>query len=311
MSQESMLHSFSSRTLAVETHGLVKRFKKTTALAGLDLAVPESSVYLLVGPNGAGKTTVLRTLLDMVRPTSGTATVFGLDTNTGGDRIRAATGWVPEQARAPYGWMSVERMLRYHAQYFPSWDTGYERHLREALRVKDGERCANLSKGETRKVQLVMAMAHRPALLVFDEPTDGLDPLIRDRFQSLLADHIAGSPTTVLISSHLVHESAMIADHIGVIDRGRLHAQFDRATLESKLKRYTAVVPDGWQPPGALPGRVLSQRIEGSEARWVIFGDEAPVTDALRAAGVDVRDVKALTFAEAAPIIMESQEVPV
>ena len=115
-----------------------------------------------------------------------------------------------------YDWMEVGDLLRFHAAYYSTWDTAYAKTLVQSLGVKTDDRFGTLSKGESRRVQLVMALAHRPGLLLLDEPTDGLDPVIRDRFFAVLASHLAENETTVLISSHLVYESELFADHLGV-----------------------------------------------------------------------------------------------
>ncbi|MYF62611.1 MAG: ABC transporter ATP-binding protein, partial [Gammaproteobacteria bacterium] len=165
---------------AVTTRGLAKRFGSTRALDGLDLQVPEGAVYVLVGPNGAGKSTLIRTLVGLVRYQAGTVSVLGRDPADRGAEVRAGIGYVPEDYRVGYAWMTVGRLLEHQAVYHPSWDAVYARELRTRYGIDPGRKCHTLSKGQSRRVQLVLALAHRPPLLLLDEPTDGLDHVVRD-----------------------------------------------------------------------------------------------------------------------------------
>jgi ABC-2 type transport system ATP-binding protein len=183
----------------------VKKFKRNVALDGLDLTVPEGAFYLLVGPNGAGKSTTLRILLDILRANEGRAEVFGMDSRSGAV-VRAQIGWVPETHNHPTPWAKVRTVVGIHAAYYPAWDAAYAERLVKLFEIKMDRRLNTLSKGEARRVQLLMALAHHPPLLLLDEPTDGLDPLAREIVVSVLAEHLAEFPTTVIASTHLVDE---------------------------------------------------------------------------------------------------------
>lgn len=289
---------------AVETRGLVKRFGRRVALDGMDLRVPVGSVYVLVGPNGAGKTTTLRILLDLVRPDAGVAAVLGHDSVSEGAQVRALCGYLPERADAGYSWMKVQQLLDHHASYRRNWDAGYAQQLMERLEVRDHTRFGKLSKGESRRVQLVMALAHRPQVLLLDEPTDGLDPVMRDEALSLLSDHVAASETTLIISTHLVYEVEGLGDHIGVLKDGVLAAQLDRETLRSRLRRYTLEITDGWNGPEGLTERIVRRSGTGREVAWTVWGMETEVVERLKAGGGKVRDVEPLTLEEAAVALM-------
>ena len=218
----NLLNPMHGTEAAVTASSLSKRYGKQTALDDLSLTVPEGAVYILVGPNGAGKTTFLRSLLDLARADSGEAKVFGLSSVDDGPTVRASIGYVPDSRDLSFSGYRVGELLHHHSVYFPGWDSEYASQLTQALDINLEVRCSTLSKGQARRVQLVQALAHRPALLLLDEPTDGLDPLVRDRVFGLLADHLASSPTTVLISTHLVHEVEGLGDHLGVLRAGRL-----------------------------------------------------------------------------------------
>jgi ABC-2 type transport system ATP-binding protein len=290
--------------LAIDTRSITKRYGNKTALSGLELTVPESAVYLLVGENGAGKTTALKLLLDLVRPNNGTTSVFGLDPARDGAMIRAGIGYVPEDRGPACGWMRVAKLLAYHAAHFSSWDNDYANHLIDALGADTTSRYKSLSKGEARRVQLVTALAHRPRLLLLDEPTDGLDPVSRDRFFALLADHLATSPTTILISSHLVYEQELFADHLGVIRNGTLTAQVDRDKLDHHMRRYVAETPEGGIGDAGLGDAIINQHSGTGGVDWVVWGDKTDVTAAMEGAGATVRHVKRLTLTEAARALM-------
>jgi len=285
---------------AIRALDLHKSYGDQVALRGLDLTVAEGAVYILVGPNGAGKTTTLRTLLDLSRADRGTVTVFGRDPIDDGAAVRASIGWVPDRHDLAFPDFTVGQLLRHHAAYFPGWDDTYAQRLVRDLEIPLPARCGTLSKGQARRVQLVMALAHRPPLLLLDEPTDGLDPLVRDRVIGMLADHLAASPTTVLLSTHLVHEVEGLGDHLGVLRSGRLLAQIERDELSRRLVRVRGEVAEGWPEAAlALPFPVVARGGRGRERSWTLWTDGEPVEAALGAAGITVRSAHALGLEEA------------
>jgi ABC-2 type transport system ATP-binding protein len=296
------------RDPAVEARGVKKRFGSRVALAGLDLQVPRGSVYVLVGPNGSGKTTTLRVLLDLVRADAGRAGILGHDTVAEGPQARALAGYVPERQDAGYGWMKVQTLLDHHASYRPTWDAAYARHLMERLGVRDHTRFGKLSKGEARRVQLVMALAYRPPVLLLDEPTDGLDPVMRDEALALLSDHVAEAETTLLISTHLVYEVEGLGDHLGVLKEGALRVQLDRETLRRQLRRYRLEVPSGWGGVDALQDRVVQKDGSGRELAWTAWGDEEEVVARLQAGGATVREVEPLTLERSAVTLLAMRD---
>jgi len=286
--------------LSVSTSKVRKRWGRRVALDGATLTVPEGSAYVLVGPNGAGKTTLMRVLLDLVRADEGTATVSGRDSVRDGAAVRALCGWLPEREDAGYGWMRVQDLLSHHAAYRPAWNAGYADRLLDRLGVRDHTRFGKLSKGEARRVQLVMALAHCPPVLLLDEPTDGLDPLMREQALEVLTDHLATYQTTLLVSTHRVAEVEGLGDHLGVLREGRLEAQLDRETMRARLCRYTIGVPEGWSGAPALNGDVVRRSGGGREMAWTVWGTRQEVIGRLSGAGAEVRDVAPVTLEEAA-----------
>ncbi|CAA9354598.1 MAG: hypothetical protein AVDCRST_MAG68-3946 [uncultured Gemmatimonadetes bacterium] len=285
---------------AVATHGLSKRYGRESALREVELRVPDGAVYVLVGVNGAGKSTLFKVLMNLERPDAGTAQVFGMDTGREGPQVRAQVGYVPERQDAPYRGMTCARLLRHAAAFYPEWDHGYADHLTRALGIQPQRRVGGLSKGETRRLQLVLALAHRPPLLLLDEPTDGLDPVVRRRALALLAEHLADAPTTVVISTHHIHELESLADHVGVLREGRLVAQMPREELQRTVRSYRLEVPQGWEAPRELQATGVRRSSAGRDLRCTLVGEERVVTRRLAAAGARVRQVSTLALEDAA-----------
>ncbi|MDX1623591.1 MAG: ABC transporter ATP-binding protein [Gemmatimonadota bacterium] len=296
-------------SLTVETESLTKRFGAKEALRGLDLQVPEGAVYLLVGPNGAGKTTTLRILMNLLKADSGAARVLSFDPRRDGPEVRARTGYVPERHDRGYPWMTVARTIEHHAAYRPGWDAAYANRLAEVFEIEAEREFGDLSKGQARRVQLLLALAHRPPLLLLDEPTDGLDPVMRDVTLGLLAEHVAESPTTLLISTHRVYEMERMADHVGVLHEGRLLAQTSRERLHRMLRRYLLQIPERWEREPDLDG-VVRKSGNGREVQWTVWGEEAEVSDRLARAGATVREVVPLTLDEATITLLGRREEP-
>ncbi len=285
--------------LAVDTRGISKRFDSQVALSDVSLQVPVGAVYLLVGPNGAGKSTTLKVLLDLMRADQGTATVFGLDSRAQAPEVRANVGYVPERPDWGYGWMRVGRLLEHHALYYPTWDVAYANRLIEKFELRLDRKMGVLSKGQARRVHLTMALAHRPPLLLLDEPTDGLDPFMRDETLGVLADHLAESETTVVLSTHHVEEVERLADHIGVLRSGQLRAQMSREDLDAGLRRYRVEVPEKWTGVASLNSSVLRRVTAPREVQWTVWGPEADVVQKLSASGGTVREVARLSLLDA------------
>ena len=286
--------------IAVATHGLSIRYGSETALAGVDLRVPEGAVYVLIGANGAGKSTAMKVLLNLERPHAGRAEVFGLDTASRGPEVRAQVGYIPEQHAHDYGWITCGRLIQHVAAHYPAWDSAYAAHLIDVFGVRPQRKVGTLSKGEARRLQFVLALAHRPPLLLLDEPADGLDPIVRNRTLAHLAEHLADTPTTVLIATHHIHEVESLADHVGVLSAGRLVAQMSRDEVRRTVLRYRVEVPEGWEAPAELRTPSLRRSRPGREAQWTLVGEPDEVTARLAGAGATVRDVTPLALEEAA-----------
>jgi ABC-2 type transport system ATP-binding protein len=238
--------------------------------------------------------------MNLERPDSGTAEVFGLDTARRGPEARAQIGYVPERHDAGYRWMTGAQLLSHAAAFYPSWDHRYRDHLAGLLELRLDRKVGGLSKGEARRLQLVMALAHRPPLVLLDEPTDGLDPVVRKRVLTLLAEHLADTPTTMLITTHHIQEVESFVDHVGVLSRGSLVAQMSIDELHRTVRRFRVALPPTWELPPGLALVDARRSRDGREAHWTVIGDEREVTARLESAGAEVRDVSSLSLEDAA-----------
>ncbi|WP_313102727.1 ABC transporter ATP-binding protein [Brevundimonas sp.] len=289
--------------LAVATRALSKLYGRATALQAVDLRVPAGAVYMLAGENGAGKSTLLRLLLNLERPTGGQIEVTGLAADRNGARVRARVGYVPEGFGMGPRWLTVGRWFAERAVYYPAWDADYAAALCRRLDIDVSRRIGQLSKGQARRAQIVAALAHRPPLLLLDEPTDGLDPAARDTVLELISDHLSQTDCTILVSTHLIYELDALVDQVGVLSHGRLTAQTPRDALRESVKNYRIRGPEGWEPPSDIPG-VLHRGQFGREHSWVVRGEETEIAAHVARSGGEVRDVAPLNLHDAVVHLM-------
>ncbi|MFQ5522875.1 MAG: ABC transporter ATP-binding protein [Acidimicrobiia bacterium] len=207
---------------AIETRGLTKHYGDFPALVDLDLDVRFGEVFGFLGPNGAGKTTTIRTLLDEIRPTRGTATILGLDSHRDGMAIRPRIGYIPGDL-ALYPNLTGRDTLRFFANLRGGVDWAYADALADRFEADLSKKVGDLSSGNRQKIGLIQAFMNRPELLILDEPSVGLDPLMQHEFQKLLRETISEG-RTVFLSSHSLSEVQKVADRVGIIRRGRLVA---------------------------------------------------------------------------------------
>jgi len=200
---------------------LTRRFGTTTALASVSLALPRGAVYGLVGANGAGKTTLIKHILGLLRAESGSVRVFGLDPVANPVAVLSRIGYLSEENDLP-GWMRVDELIRYSRAFYPAWDDAYAEELRQAFALDPSSRIGTLSKGQKARAGLLVALAHRPELLVLDEPSSGLDPIVRRDILGAVIRTIADEGRTVLFSSHLLQEVEQVADHVTMIHKGKI-----------------------------------------------------------------------------------------
>lgn len=245
-------------THAIETKALTRRFGQLDAVQGLTLSVPERSVFALVGPNGAGKTTTIKLLMNLVQPTSGAASVLGVDSRRLGPRELARIGYVSESQHMP-DWLTPDQLLDYVRPFHPTWDDKLCRKLRDDLSLTANTPLRKLSRGTRMKAALLASLAYRPELIVLDEPFTGLDPMVRDDLIRALLELPGDRPCTMLISSHDIDEVERLADWVGFIQNGRLALA---EPVDSLLKRFRLIEVVAADDQVAPP----------SDPRWLVQG---------------------------------------
>ncbi len=205
----------------IQVSDLTRRFGETTALDSVSLAITRGGVHGLVGANGAGKTTLIRHILGLLRAESGSVRVFGLDPVADPVAVLSRIGYLSEDNDLP-GWMRVEELLRYVRAFYPAWDDRYAEELRQTFALDPAAKIRHLSKGQKARAGLLVALAYRPDLLLLDEPSSGLDPVVRRDILAAVLRTLADEGRTVLFSSHLLDEVEEVADHVTMIHRGRI-----------------------------------------------------------------------------------------
>jgi ABC-2 type transport system ATP-binding protein len=228
---------------AIATTGLTKHYGAVEALNDLDLRVERGEVFGFLGPNGAGKTTMIRTILDLIRPTRGTASLLGFDSHTDAVEIRNHIGYLPSDV-AMYPTLTGHDTLTYFSNLRGGVDWSYVEELAERLDADLSKKVGDLSSGNRQKIGLIQAFMNRPELIVMDEPSSGLDPLVQRQFQKMMREVVAEG-RTVFLSSHTLSEVQRVADRVGIIRHGRLVAVEGVAELRSKAIRQVDLMFDG------------------------------------------------------------------
>src|SRR5438034_488916 len=200
----------------IEVTELTRRFDSRTALDSVSLSMPRGAVYGLVGANGAGKTTLIKHILGLLRAQIGSVRVFGVDPVADPVGVLSRIGYLSEENDLP-GWMRVDELIRYSRAFYPAWDDAYAEELRRTFSLDPAARVKTLSKGQKARVGLLIALAYRPELLVLDEPSSGLDPIVRRDILGAVIRTIADEGRTVLFSSHLLDEVEQVADYVAMI----------------------------------------------------------------------------------------------
>jgi ABC-2 type transport system ATP-binding protein len=227
----------------IETKGLCRSFGATPAVLGLDLQVPEGSVFGLLGENGSGKTTTIRMVMGSLVPHDGEVRVWGHDPLRIPLRERARIGCVWDEMELPV-WMRLREAMDLHASYFPQWDAAQAHELLKRFELNLRAPFGTLSKGQKRRFLLLLAVAQHPDLLVLDEPSSGLDVAVRRQFLDLLMELANTRRLTILISSHILSDVERIIDRVAFIKAGRLVRQDSLEDLKAQVKRLHVVTDD-------------------------------------------------------------------
>ncbi|HXU82770.1 MAG TPA: ABC transporter ATP-binding protein [Polyangia bacterium] len=268
----------------VALRGLSKRYGAVEALRGLDLTVERGQVYGFLGRNGAGKSTALRVIMGITHPSGGQVALFGQPLVGEDPAVRRRIGYVAQE-QSFYGWMTPLRLGQFVAGFYPTWDDVEYRRLLALLEVPADRRIATFSGGNHAKLALAVALAHRPELLVLDEPTAGMDAVARREFLELVRAQAQRAGRTTLFSSHLIDEVELAADTVGIVDGGRMLWEGPPADLQATVRRLRG------GPEAALPeaGALVLEDHRDQGGRTVLVRAVDPaVLEGLAAGGWEV-----------------------
>jgi len=252
----------------IEIQNLSCRFGKVEAVRNLTLETPPGSIYAFLGTNGAGKTTTIKTLLNLIQPSSGTARILGVDSTRLGTLELARIGYVSENQRLPER-LTVQQMINYCRALYATWDDALCRRLVERFALPMNRPIWGFSRGMKTKAAVLISLAYRPELLLMDEPFAGLDPLVRDDLVQGMLELSEQENWTVFISSHDIDEVERLADHVGMIDNGVLTLSESSDSLRTRFRRVDAIFADGSPPTAEMFRDALSFEISGMTARWI------------------------------------------
>ncbi len=281
---------------AILTEGLSKAFGALAAVSELNLRIQPGAVYGFLGRNGAGKTTTMRMLLGLVRPTKGTARVLGLDPTHEPDlmRILERVAFVPQRKQL-YGWATPAELVRMNKAYFPRWSDDAAAGLAQRLEIPMKTAFKKLSIGNQSKVALLLALAQEAEILILDEPTAGLDPVMVDEIlRTLIEDHVSQG-RTIFLSSHHLGEVEQLCEWVGVLEEGRLLLE---ARLEEIRQEYRQVTVSGENLPVARSADVVSATTDGRFCRYVIARDADRFATELRGQGAAILEISPLGLRE-------------
>jgi ABC-2 type transport system ATP-binding protein len=265
-------------TVVAVSH-LSRRFGATQALNDVSLAVSPGCVFGLVGENGAGKSTLIKHLLGFWRAQTGTVRLFGLDPVADPVAVLGRIGYLSEEPDLP-GWMRVEELLRYTQAFYPRWDVGYAGQLRDQFELDPAARIKTLSKGQRARLGLIAAEAHRPELLILDEPSSGLDPIVRRDILEAIIRTVTDQGRTVIFSSHLLDEVERVSDQLAMLHHGALRFC---APIDDIKARHRRVVLHFEQPLPHPPSVSAAIRVEGAGREWTFICDGGKIHPAAMA----------------------------
>jgi ABC-2 type transport system ATP-binding protein len=281
-------------TSVIDVRNLVCKFGKMEAVSELSMSVRAGSVYGLFGRNGAGKTTTIKCLLGLLRPRSGTIRLFGLDPLRDEVAVKSRLAYVPDSA-AFYPWMSVRQTLEYFASFRDSWDVTVEAELLERFRLDPAQRASTLSKGQAMLLALLIAICPGPELLILDEPTTGLDPVVRREFvETVIGAYQDADPEhrTILVSTHLISEFEGLVDDFTILENGRSALASDADSARARFRRIRARFAGS--PPEMDIMDLVDSRRSGREIELIVSQREESALDVVRSHQPEAVSVESL-----------------
>lgn len=252
----------------IETQQLTKCFKRKTAVNQLNLKVPKGSIFAFLGANGAGKTTTIKMIMNIIAPTSGRATVCGVDSLQLSPSQLQSIGYVSESQELPE-WMSCQQLLDYCKPMYPSWDDNFCQALIKQFDLPLTEKLRHFSRGMKMKAALICAMAFRPQLLILDEPFSGLDPLVREELIDGLLEITSSESWTIFVSSHDINEVERLADWVGILHAGEEKIIEGVESLQNRFKHIEILLGDDSTQSTKLPENFISCQQKGRVLRLI------------------------------------------
>lgn len=259
------------RQSVIDVQNLRRVYKGKVAADDVSLQVPAGCVFGLLGESGAGKTTLIRHLIGLLKPQQGTVRVLGRDPIEDPEGALGRIGYLSEDRDLP-GWMRVDELMRYTRGLYPKWDDAFAQELRERFDLNPAQKIGTLSKGQRAKAGLICALAHRPDLLILDEPSSGLDPVVRRHILSAVMRSVAAEGRTILFSSHLLDEVERVADYVAIIHRGKVLLC---DTLENILNAHRHVHLEFAQAQAHAPKLDGALHCDGAGTAWRVLCDGA------------------------------------
>lgn len=251
----------------IHVEQLSRWFGSNQALAHVDLSVPRGAVFGLVGENGAGKTTLIKHILGLLKAKKGRVRVFNLDPVVEPVAVLSQIGYLSEDRDLP-SWMTIAQLLRYNSAFYDGWDDGFAEHLRKQFELDPRQRIKRLSRGQLARTGLLVALAHRPELLILDEPSSGLDPLVRRDILTAIIRTVSEEGRTVLFSSHLLEEVERVADWVAMIHDGRIVLSAPLADVLQSHRRLVLRYAQSQPAAPVLPGALSCQ---GAGKEWTVL----------------------------------------
>jgi len=222
---------------AIEINGLKFSYGKKEVLKGVDLHVPQGSIFGFLGRNGAGKTTLIKTLLGLQKPKAGKCSINGLDSFDDALEIRRQIGFMAEDQQM-YGWMKVGEIIKWVAGFYAGWDHKFSDQLLEIFGLDKNIKVRTLSKGQNSKLALLLAIGYRPKIVILDDPTLGLDPIARKEFIRYVIEFMQSEGVTVFFSSHLLYEIEPVCDHVAILEDGKIIRTDATDNLRQSVKKF-------------------------------------------------------------------------
>lgn len=267
---------------AIELHSVKKKFGKREVLVDVNLRVEKGEIFAFLGRNGAGKTTTIHILLGLLKREGGEVRVLGLDPDKEALEIRRRVGYMAED-QTMFGWMRIDEILGFLEPFYPTWDQETVNRYIQAFELPLKQQIKSLSKGQNARLALLLALAHKPELVILDDPTLGLDPIMRKELLRDVIDHLQGRGVTVFFSSHLLYEIEPVADKVAILDKGKIVCLEETERLRDSVKRLI-ISNEDWLKMPALPG-ILDVRHSGDRVA-VVTRDVDAVLGQLHGQGI-------------------------